>query len=87
MKLTILVCEEDGWFIGQLAEYPGAIDQARSLEELKVRLLEAFYLLLDTQKDLTLTDYQQEGEKFTLENLYVTGETKRLVKAFRRGLA
>ena len=45
MKLTILVRENDGWFIGQIAEYLGAVDQARSLEELKTRLLEACYLI------------------------------------------
>lgn len=81
MEMTILVQENDGWFIGQLAEYPAATDQARSLTELKERLTEAFFLLLETQRDHTMADYQQEGEVFTTEKLYIAGETKRLAPA------
>ena len=81
MEMTILVQEDDGWFIGQIAEYPGAIDQAKSLLELKERLTEAFFLMLETQRDSTLAEYQREGEDFTTKKLQITGETKRFVEA------
>lgn len=70
MKLTILIEKsEDGWLIGQLAEHPGAIAQAQSLEELKVSLAEAFALLLESERDLTLARYRSEGVSFFTEPL------------------
>lgn len=81
MEMTILVQEDDGWFIGQIAEYPAAIDQARSLPELKERLTEALLLLLDVQREQTMADYEKEGELFTIEKLSIASEEKRLAQA------
>lgn len=53
--------EESGWYVGQIEEFPAAISQAKTIEELKVNLIDALKLLLDTQKSQLKSDYS--GQK------------------------
>lgn len=52
MELTILVEKgENGYLVGQIQEYPAAISQGKTLDELKENLKDALRLLLDMQKE------------------------------------
>ncbi|MCX6153307.1 MAG: type II toxin-antitoxin system HicB family antitoxin [Candidatus Kapabacteria bacterium] len=52
-ELTILIQKdtESGWYVGQLEEFPAAISQAATIDELKENLNDALKLLLVTQKE------------------------------------
>jgi len=45
-ELTILIQKdtESGWYVGQLEEFPAAISQASTIDELKVNLNDALKL-------------------------------------------
>jgi predicted RNase H-like HicB family nuclease len=51
-ELTILIEKdlESGWYVGQIEEFPAAISQGRTIDELKANLIDALKLLLETQK-------------------------------------
>lgn len=52
MQLTILVEKGgDGWFVGQLQEFPQVASQGKTISELKDNLKDALKLFLDYQKD------------------------------------
>ena len=54
MKLTTIIEKsEDGWYVGQIEEFPAAISQGKTINELKVNLADAFKLLLETKKENT----------------------------------
>ncbi len=57
--LTIIVQEdkESGWLVGQIEEFPAAISQGKTLDELKENLKDALKLLLETQKEDLNKDY------------------------------
>jgi predicted RNase H-like HicB family nuclease len=48
---TIIKPEENGWFVGWVEEIPGAISQARSLDECRQKLRESLSLILETHRD------------------------------------
>ncbi len=49
MKLTALIEKsDDGWFVGQLEEFPAILSQGKTIEELKFNLKDALNLLLDS---------------------------------------
>ena len=48
---TIIKPEENGWFVGWVEEIPGAISQARSLDECRVKLRESLSLIVETHRD------------------------------------
>jgi len=51
MKLTAIIEKsEDGWYVGQIEEFPAAISQGKTIDELKANLLDAFMLLLEVNK-------------------------------------
>mgnify|MGYP000184994583 CR=1 FL=1 len=82
MKLTAIIWSgEDGWLVGQIAEYPAALAQAKTVDELKVNLAEAFYLLLDSYKATTLAEAQREDPSFTTTDLTLANETERFAPA------
>jgi predicted RNase H-like HicB family nuclease len=59
MKLTAIIEKsEDGWFVGQIEEMPAALSQGKTIEELKVNLLDAFRLLLETNRMTTEIEYK-----------------------------
>ncbi len=58
MKFTAIIEEgEDGWFVGQIEEVPAAMSQGKSIDELKINLLDALKLVLDVNKELTEKEY------------------------------
>jgi len=68
-ELTILVQKdtESGWYVGQIEEFPAAISQGKTIEELKLNLIDALKLLLDNQKETLLKEY--ETKKVTRRKL------------------
>lgn len=48
---TIIKPERNGWFVGWVEEIPGAITQARSLDECRENLRDALQLMLETHRD------------------------------------
>lgn len=58
MNLTAIIEKsEDGWYVGQIEEFPAAISQAKTIDELKANLIDAFMLLLETNKESTEKEY------------------------------
>ncbi len=52
MNLTAIIEKsEDGWYVGQIEEFPAAISQGKTIDELKLNLIDAFMLLLETNKE------------------------------------
>ena len=51
--LTILIQKdpESVIYVGQIEEVPAAISQGKTIEELKINLIDALKLLLDVQKE------------------------------------
>ncbi|MCL2132524.1 MAG: type II toxin-antitoxin system HicB family antitoxin [Lentimicrobiaceae bacterium] len=51
MGYTAIIKEvEDGWYMGQCEQVPGAITQGQTIEEVKENLKEAIYLVLESEK-------------------------------------
>jgi predicted RNase H-like HicB family nuclease len=44
---------ENGYYVGQVQEVPEAISQGKTIEELKVNLLDALRLVFETKGQLT----------------------------------
>lgn len=52
MDLTMLMeMGENGWYVGQIQEYPAVLSQGKSIEELEDNLKDALKLYLEVQKD------------------------------------
>jgi predicted RNase H-like HicB family nuclease len=52
MKLTAIIEKsEDGWYVGQIEEFPAAISQGKTIPEVKENLLDAFKLFLQTNRE------------------------------------
>lgn len=51
--LTLLIQKDDesGMYVGQIEEFPAAISQGKTIDELKSNIIEALKLLLDVQKE------------------------------------
>ena len=68
MKLTAIIEESsDGWYVGQIEEFPAALSQAKTIEDLKSSLLDALKLLLENNKETTRKSYQ--GKEVIREEL------------------
>jgi predicted RNase H-like HicB family nuclease len=61
-ELNIIIQKdiEGGWYVGQIEEFPAAVSQGRTIEELKVNLREALKLLLEAQKHELRLNYAQK---------------------------
>ena len=60
MELTMIVEEgENGYFVGQLVEYPAALSQGKTIEELESNLKDALELLLQVQDNIQPTSELQ----------------------------
>ena len=56
MELTMMVEEgENGYLVGQLVEYPAALSQGKTIEELENNLKDALKLLLQVQDNIQPT--------------------------------
>ena len=63
MNYTVVIKEvEDGWYMGQCEQVPGAITQGRTIEEVKENIKEAIELILEDEKE----DFRKahRGERF-----------------------
>jgi predicted RNase H-like HicB family nuclease len=58
--LTILIQKdtESGIYVGQIEEFPAAISQGKTIDELKTNLIEALKLLLEVQKEQLYKGYE-----------------------------
>lgn len=60
MELTMMVEKgENGYFVGQIVEYPAALSQGKTIEELEKNLKDALKLLLQVQKDQLKIEYSK----------------------------
>ncbi|MDL2309031.1 type II toxin-antitoxin system HicB family antitoxin [Bacteroidales bacterium OttesenSCG-928-C03] len=63
MEYTAIIEKtDDGWYVAQCLEVPGALTQGKSIEEVKENLKDAIKLCLDYEKDRVLKNL--EGHKF-----------------------
>jgi len=70
MKLTALIEKSnDGWFVGQLEEFPAVLSQGKTIEELKYNLKDALNLLLDTNRKSV--ESNNEGKEIIREQLVI----------------
>lgn len=54
-NLTIIYeWSEDGWWVAEIAEVPGAISQGKTKEEAKSNVLDALNELMSARRDLAL---------------------------------
>lgn len=68
MKLTAIIeNSDDGWYVGQIGEIPAAISQGKTIEELKVNLLDALNLLMKSNRENV--EKEHRGKKVIRENL------------------
>jgi len=51
-ELAIIIQKdvESGMYVGQIEEFPAAISQGKTIDELKTNLIDALKILLDVQK-------------------------------------
>ncbi len=56
--LTILIQKdlESSMYVGQIEEFPAAISQCKTIDELKIKLIDALKLLLNIQKQQLMVD-------------------------------
>ncbi|MEA2108386.1 MAG: type II toxin-antitoxin system HicB family antitoxin [Pseudomonadota bacterium] len=45
---TLEYWRDDGWFVGKLKEIPGVFSQGETLEELKVNIIDAYQMMLES---------------------------------------
>ena len=45
---TLEYWQDDGWFVGKLKEIPGVFSQGETLEELKVNIIDAYQMMLES---------------------------------------
>ncbi|MEK7720415.1 MAG: type II toxin-antitoxin system HicB family antitoxin [Bacteroidota bacterium] len=58
MELTMMVEEgENGYYVGQIVEYPAVLSQGKTIEELEENLKDALKLLLQVQKEQLTKEY------------------------------
>ena len=75
LELTAIIEKsEDGWYVGQVEELPGAISQGKTIDELMENLTDAVDVLLKAQREYTRTEYQ--GRKIIKRKLHYSGEKK-----------
>lgn len=66
---AIIEKSEDGFYVGQIQEIPEAIAQGSTIEELKLNLIDALQLVIDYQREQTLSQYK--GRKIIRRKLNI----------------
>jgi predicted RNase H-like HicB family nuclease len=59
-QFTLQYWLDDGWYAGRLLEVPGVISQARTLEELKDNIRDAYKLMMEDE----LEDLKKVSKEF-----------------------
>jgi predicted RNase H-like HicB family nuclease len=49
MRFTLEYWMDEGWYVGRLKEFPGAVSQGETLEDLRANVLDAFMMLLEVE--------------------------------------
>jgi predicted RNase H-like HicB family nuclease len=71
MKVTAIIEQsEDGWFVGQIEEFPAALSQGKTIPELKENLLDALHLLMEANRNET--DKEYIGRSIQREELIIS---------------
>jgi predicted RNase H-like HicB family nuclease len=61
MEYTAIIKEiEDGWYMGQCEQIPGAITQGQTIEEVNENLKEAIALVLESEREHFQKRYKGE---------------------------
>jgi len=72
MEYTAIIKEiEDGWYMGQCEQVPGAMTQGRTIEEVRENLKEVIPLILECEAELCIKRHQSEGLKFIRKKIAV----------------
>jgi len=59
MKLTAVIEKSnDGWYVGQIQEFPAAISQGKTIKELKKNLLDALKELMKANSSEVAKEYK-----------------------------
>ena len=64
---AIIEKSDDGWYVGQLEEFPEVISQGKTVQELKMNLQDALDLVISNARETTLSLYH--GKKFIRRKL------------------
>lgn len=67
---AIIEKSEDGYYVGQVQEMPEAIAQGKTIDELKQNLLDALQLVIDYQREQTISQYK--GRKIIRRKLILS---------------
>ncbi len=58
MKLTAVIEKSpDGWYVGQIQEFPSAISQGKTIKALKKNLLDALKVVMEANRQEIEKDY------------------------------
>ena len=63
MKCTVIIekDEKSGWYAGQFCEFPEALSQGKTIDELMDNMKEAISLIVEYKRDKTIAEYK--GQK------------------------
>ena len=68
MKFNAIIEQgENGWYVGQVEEVPAAMSQGKTIDELKINLIDALKMVLNTNKELVEKEYL--GKSFFKQEL------------------
>ena len=71
MKLTAVIEKSsDGWYVGQIQEFPAAISQGKTIKALKKNLLDALKVLMEANRQEIEKDYA--GKDFLKEDIVIS---------------
>lgn len=71
MKLTAFIEKSrDGWYVGQIQEFPAAISQGKTIRELKKNLLDALKELMKANSEEVKKNYK--GREILKEELVLS---------------
>jgi len=58
VSITAIIEESsDGWFVGQIEEFPEVISQGKSIDELKENLMDALKFEMEMRREKTQQQY------------------------------
>jgi predicted RNase H-like HicB family nuclease len=77
MEYTMLIEKTtDGWYFGKCVQIPEAFSQGRTISELKANVLDVINLFLIECPN----KYQFEKTNPTIQTIFISNETKQIVK-------
>lgn len=54
---AIIEKSSNGWYVGQLLEYPEVLSQGKTIDELKANLIDALNLILEVNRNETIKKF------------------------------